>query len=651
MPRKRNKPGRSRESRVESRESTVDSRQLTVDSRQNLTANRQERNTEPVILSAAKDLRSCSSGARQEETAAILRSAQDDSGAFTDDSRGLRDDTRDSRNESKDVTVLTSLAPVLQLLPYQRRWVEDDSHLKIVVKARQIGYSFAASIRALLECLKRKTTWIFLSKGERQSRLLMEKVQEHTKSCGILAHACESSFFEGTLIKQLEVRFANGSVIYGLPANPDTARGYSGNVTLDEFAFHADADKIYSALFPTITRGYGLEVISTPNGQQGKFYELAKAAGLVEQDSGFGIQDSGKSENRYSKLETRDDFRISNFEFRGGLAWSGHRVDIYEAIRQGLNIDLQLLRAGCDEETSWQQEYCCQFVSTAENFIPPALVAQCASAEATTDCPPQFLASAPHLGLEPGSSQVGAHGPVPPGTWSEHANVGSHSGAPLPADFYLGIDIGRRHDRTVFWVDCVSGMGVPPMLSTDGAPMLSTARMAVPRTAVARLVRTFSNTPFAQQLAYARELLSLLGPDGRPLIRRACLDATGMGAPLAESLQQEFGPRVEPVMFTAAVKEDMAYRVRRRMEQRLDLLPEAPQIARAFGAVKKLVTLAGNTRFDAERTDLGHADEFWAKALADLAAEQPVAATLSDGAIVGTPRAAVWMPAALPAEF
>jgi phage FluMu gp28-like protein len=321
-------------------------------------------------------------------------------------------------------------------------------------------------------------------------------------------------------------------------------------------------------------------------------------------------------------------------------------VDIYEAIRQGLNIDLQLLRTGCDDETSWQQEYCCQFVSTAENFIPPALIAQCASAEATTDCPPQFLASAPHLSVEAGSSQAGAHGPVPPGTWDKHAFVGSHDGALLPADFYLGIDIGRRHDRTVIWVDEVGAALVAAQGAHEGRPYAKPGRIAL-----TRLVRTFSNTPFAEQLAYARELLSLQGPDGRPLIRRACLDATGMGAPLAESLQQEFGPRVEPVMFTAAVKEDMAYRVRRRMEQRLDLLPDAPQIARAFSAVKKLVTLAGNTRFDAERTDLGHADEFWAKALADLAAEQPVAAALGDGAIVGTPRAAVWMPAALPTEF
>ena len=418
---------------------------------------------------------------------------------------------RCARNDSEGTPRAPILEPsgqALQLLPYQRRWVEDDAPLKIVVKARQIGYSFAASIRALLECLKKRTTWIFLSKGERQSRLLMEKVQEHVQSCGILARACESTFFEGTLIKQLEVRFANGSVIYGLPANPDTARGYSGNVTLDEFAFHADADKIYTALFPTITRGYCLEVISTPNGQQGKFYEIAKAAGLVEgQDSGFRIQDSGRA----ADLKSRSALPGSSLVTRhSSLVWSGHCVDIYEAIRQGLSIDMQLLRAGCDDETSWQQEYCCQFISTAENFIPPALVAQCASAEATKDCPPQFLASAPHPGLDSG-----------------------HPELRIPdSEFYLGIDIGRHHDRTVFWLDCVSvgpsgarpetGSGTPWRAPTGpGAVQPGEDRGRAPlgpttdRVAVARLVRSLSDTPFAEQLAFARELLSLPGPDGR----------------------------------------------------------------------------------------------------------------------------------------
>jgi len=143
----------------------------------------------------------------------------------------------------------------------------------------------------------------------------MEKVQEHVQSCGILARACESTFFEGTLIKQLEVRFANGSVIYGLPANPDTARGYSGNVTLDEFAFHSDADKIYTALFPSITRGYCLEIISTPNGQQGSLLSLQRRQGWFESGDGESgrsdrtrIQDSRfriQGQARHSPLVTR----------------------------------------------------------------------------------------------------------------------------------------------------------------------------------------------------------------------------------------------------------------------------------------------------------------------------------------------------------
>jgi phage FluMu gp28-like protein len=139
--------------------------------------------------------------------------------------------------------------------------------------------------------------------------------------------------------------------------------------------------------------------------------------------------------------------------------------------------------------------------------------------------------------------------------------------------------------------------------------------------AVARLVRTMENTPFDEQLRYAREMLRLEGAPGEPLIRRACIDSTGIGAHMAETLAREFGPRVEPVVFTAAVKEDLAFRTRRRMESRATLLPDTREIRRAFSAVKKFVTPSGNLRFDAARTEAGHADEFWAKALADLAAD------------------------------
>jgi phage FluMu gp28-like protein len=500
----------------------------------------------------------------------------------------------------------------INLLPYQRRWVEDDSPLKIVVKARQIGYSFAATLRAVFKCLERRTTWVFLSKGERQSRLLMEKVHDHIRACGIVARRAESTYFEGTSLKQLEVRFPNGSVIYGLPANPDTARGYSGHVTLDEFAFHADADKIYAALFPTITRGYGLEVISTPNGTQGKFYELAKAAGLEERKWEVGSRKSGEP---YSLLPTSYP--------RPSLAWSAHLCDIYDAVRQGLKIDLALLRTGCEDESAWQQEFCCQFVSTAENFIPPELLASCLSAEATTDSPlfrqtPLLTglgpASAPRTGTTGFRSQVSEAG-------EEQKPFVPDTRRPAPDTcFFLGIDIGRRHDRTVFWLDEVQvpgvGFQVPGLLPDTRHPTPDTSL------SITSLVRTMANAPFADQLAFARELLSLADESRRPLIRRACIDATGLGAMLAETLQKEFGPRVEPVVFTAALKEDLAFRTKRRMEAGLTLLPDTREIRRAFSAVKRFVTPSGNLRFDAARTEAGHADEFWAKALADLAADE-----------------------------
>jgi phage FluMu gp28-like protein len=487
----------------------------------------------------------------------------------------------------------------VRLLDYQKRWIEDRSRLKIAVKGRQEGYSFCAALEAVVRCLERKTTWIFLSKGERQSKLLMDKVASHLKAMGVMAELIDSHFMEGTLLKQLEARLSNGSVIYALPANPDTARGYSGNVTLDEFAFHQDAAKIYAALYPTVTRGYSIEVISTPNGKQGMFFELARRAGLVEGEEGDPA-----------------------------ALWSTHRVDIYEATAQGLadmvpeapaslppdlldkaslgfrdrgiQADRRMikfvaaLRAGIDDEETWLQEFCCQFVSTAENFFPPELLAACVSREASVSTPLALLAG------EPG-------------------------------EFYLGIDIGRQHDRTVMWLDKVR----PAMRHSASGEEFPTS------VATARHVRTILRRPFAEQLDAARELMRAEKDDGETLVRRACIDATGIGAMLAETLQAEFGHRIEPVVFTASVKEDLAFRTKRLAEAGQIELPDDPAVRRAFSAVKKTVTASGSIRFDAARTDAGHADEFWAKSLADLAADMPTS-SWRDAALVGRPLGSVF---------
>jgi len=79
-------------------------------------------------------------------------------------------------------------SPNFALYPYQRRWIEDKSRLKIACKSRRIGYSFAAGLRALRSCLEWKHNVIILSKKEEFAKeFISEAVAPHVRAFGILA--------------------------------------------------------------------------------------------------------------------------------------------------------------------------------------------------------------------------------------------------------------------------------------------------------------------------------------------------------------------------------------------------------------------------------------------------------------------------------
>lgn len=227
------------------------------------------------------------------------------------------------------------------LLPYQRRWVDDKSRFKIGMFARQTGKTFSTTYEIAedvveTDILGGRTRWVILSRGERQAREAMDEgLKLHLKAMGAAFESFEDDsscrFEDGVRIKALEVILPHGSRITALPANPDTARGFSANVFLDEFAFHADSRKIWAALFPVISRpGLKLRVVSTPNGKGNKFYELM----------------TGR---------------------RGH--WSRHVVDIRRAVAEGLERDVEELREGCADEDAWRQEYELQWLDEAAAWL------------------------------------------------------------------------------------------------------------------------------------------------------------------------------------------------------------------------------------------------------------------------------------------
>lgn len=404
--------------------------------------------------------------------------------------------------------------PAIALTGYQQRWLADRSRFKHGRWSRQSGKTFGTTLEIADTMFAGRCKWVMLSRGERQSKENMEQLAVHCRAYGAAAELLESSVrATDAEYKQLEIRLPNGSRCLGLPANPDTARGHSAHLYLDEFAFHADSRKIWAALFPTITRGYRLVITSTPQGKSNKFYELE-----------------------------------ANPEF------SHHKVDIYDAVADGLilrdeagaPITPEQLRAALGDEDAWRQEYLVEYLDEATAYLTYELIATCESEHATLDAAPDWTPEGP---------------------------------------LFVGVDIGRKRDLTVIWV--LERLG----------DVVWTRRVIV-----------LDKTPFAVQ----REVLW----PWLAKAHRAAIDETGLGMQLAEEARKQFGTKVEPVTFSLERKEVLSVGLRRQFEDRTLRIPADRHVREDLHRIKRLPSTTGHFRFDAERNDQGHADRYWALALA-----------------------------------
>lgn len=160
-------------------------------------------------------------------------------------------------------------------------------------------------------------------------------------------------------------------------------------------------------------------------------------------------------------------------------------------------------------------------------------------------------------------------------------------------DAYVGMDIGRRRDLTVIWV--IERVG--DVLWTREVVSMKKAKFSEQDAELDRVFQTYR-------------------------VRRCCMDETGLGMKPVEDAKRRHGEyRVEGVTFTGAVKQHLANLGKDAFEDKSARIPATKEIRSSHHAVRKLTTVAGNPRFDADRTEVGHADEFWAHMLALHAAE------------------------------
>jgi phage FluMu gp28-like protein len=160
-----------------------------------------------------------------------------------------------------------------------------------------------------------------------------------------------------------------------------------------------------------------------------------------------------------------------------------------------------------------------------------------------------------------------------------------------PNPLFLGFDAGRKKDLSVIDVGEKIGDVVWDRMRIE-----------------------LANTPFSEQEAVLYRLLRL------PKLHRACIDASGLGMQLAERAKENFGWKIEPVTFTAPVKEQLAYQLRAAFEDQRLRIARDEKLRQDLRGIRKEITDSGSIRLTGESED-SHCDRFWAMALRQQAAQ------------------------------
>ncbi len=446
------------------------------------------------------------------------------------------------------MSAVVSDSPIINFLPYQRAWIADQARFKIGMFTRRGGKTFGSCGEIVDDCIKaemdrRKVRWTILSRSEFTAKEALEDaLKPMTRAYYAvlkgLSNRGQPQFVEDEFhvpahqrevrqgdqfhmvdvpearYRTQEVHFPGGSRVVALSASPDAARGFGGNLLLDEFAFHADSRRIWGSAFPVAARGgHKIRVISTPNGKGNKFYEL------MASDDG---------------------------------SWSKHHVDIYEAVRQGLDVNIDELRAGMADQDAWAQEFELAWLDEAAAWLDYDLISAC------------------------------------------EANSAGDPSLYMGGMCFVGVDIAARNDLFVIVVAELVG-----------------------EVLVVREIIVRKRISFAEQDRLLDDVMR------RYRVVRVAMDQTGMGEKPVEDARRRHGSeRVQGVLFSAASKLDLATTLKESMQDRKTRIPAGDPVLRAdLHSVKSQVGLTGIRRLVADRDGNGHADRFWALALAVKAAD------------------------------
>ncbi|MDE2099101.1 MAG: terminase family protein [Patescibacteria group bacterium] len=467
----------------------------------------------------------------------------------------------------------TEVQPGAALIKFRRYqmpvFMDRTSGILILHWSRQIGKSFTLAswaVDRLLSQLQKNDSWLItvLSNSRDNGAEFNLKCAE---VCNKMALAFESEDASPDLSYEnmrMECRITltvNGRQRTGrikvLAANPRTARGFSGDLILDEFAFHEDSGAIWEAAEPILSANpeFLCRIASTGNGKHNMFYRMA--AGDGPNDGTPFLSAAGFKVCRVTRTEA-------------------HRmgVKVYDPnTRKPVAPDEA--RAKALDKRAYDQNYECKFNDENMALLTTALI----------------------------NSAERSLVPIDEQRWSAASLARMYR---AEGDLYVGNDIGRNRDLSV--VPVLERVGrikrVIAMLRMSGM-RFPAQREQIELVCQMPKFRAYEGDMTGLGIGLIEELQEKFGTYR---IRGVNFAST---EPLTQRLLAD-GRKGE----TAKVTEIMAMDLLAEFEDRTIEIPIDQELRDDLAKPEKITSPGGRVSIAATRDEAGHADHFWGLALA-----------------------------------
>ena len=452
---------------------------------------------------------------------------------------------------------------------WQDDFIKNRNRYICLLKSRQTGFSFVVAIKGLVKAFdpaRTQYTKQFVSYNEEDAQ---EKIRYARQFYDSIPKRYKKKLIHqtATMLEFADVGGKTTSRLISLPCRQP--RGRNGDICLDEFAIYLPrlSKEIYTAAsFCTLRKGC-IEVGSTPLGTIGKFYEICTDRENYPNFDRYFVP------WWYARVMCKD--------VRGAVQLAKDMPTEERVERFGTDRLISLYRNSTLED--FQQECECVFIDSSASYISLDLIYANTPGRREDDIP---------LNIENDEEYFNAKRDVEIHCFKDADDfILNYSPEKYGSPLYMGLDIGRTFDATVFYI----------------IGLVNGKQRSVLR-------HEMRNADFDSQFDVLCRLMEDLP------IYRCAIDNGGIGSNLAENAQKRYGERVEQYRFSLQSKEVLAMNVKMGLERREYELDNNRDFHAQIHSIKRTPSSGGGFRYDAERNERGHADSFWAWALASYAA-------------------------------